>query len=97
MRNTIHNMTKKLSITLDNIQSNTIGLFKYPLDNTYRPVIGKSDNMICVISIGNLLGMNTSTYTITSGIYIEFPDGKSLRQMMDSPIEFNEWYKTNCK
>ena len=90
--------TKPLSRALSQMQDQTIGLFcmtKY--SSEYNPVIENTEGNLVVVSVGTLLGLSTTYIHMSEGRYIEFPEGKSLSDMINGPIEFAEWYKENIE
>jgi len=89
--------------TLSEVQKEVIGIVKLPGVGIYGlPGVGiyglivkKEEFTITSIYIGFLLGVSTDV--IPKGKYTEiyFPDNKTLSEMMEDPLKFDEWWKNN--
>lgn len=92
-----------LSIALQGIQSVCVGLFKPNYSPKWELVIQAEPftedeyegYLIKSLDIGDLFGMSTTHTSTRGGKYVPFPEDKTLSQMMQDPIEFNNWYKLN--
>jgi len=85
-------MKIELSLALQNLQSHTIGLFQLG-SAPPEMVIKNDDGVLTTIAIGSLGGVNTNHISAEQGMYREFPDGKSMTQMMKNPYEFYDFKK----
>jgi hypothetical protein len=89
-----------LRISLSYLQDNCYGLFYNKYVNTYECIVNESDEKFTTIVVGQLLGFSTDIRYHSEDndkLIIRFPDGKSLTEMLQDPIEFNDWYKNNTK
>ena len=90
--NNINNMkTEKLSKALHEMQDEVIGLYHNQYTDNLEPVINDDKGYLTIITIGTLLGLHTEH---REGDVFYFPENKTLTQMMEKPIEFDEWYKS---
>jgi len=83
------NKTEKLSIALQEIQNEIIGLYYNSRTDTLEPVINNDNNLLTIITISNLFGLQIEH---REGKIITFPENKTLSQMIEKPIEFQEWF-----
>ena len=81
--------TDNLSKALYEIQNEVIGLYYNQHTNDFEPVINNDDGFLTIITVGKLLGLQTEH---REGNMIYFPDNKSLTEMMEKPLEFQNWY-----
>lgn len=91
---------KTLSNTLITIQKLCIGLYlphycTKPED--YQLIIEMDEAVIISVSVGTLFGLYIEHTPIGMGTIIMFPDGKTLWEMMEEPVAFDDWWKLNCK
>lgn len=85
-------MKKQLSQALQNLQSHTIGLFQ---QGSGQPemVIENDNGLLTTITIGGLGGLQNNHISADKGMYKEFPDGKSLTDMLEDPFALYEFKK----
>ena len=85
-------MEQQLSKALHNLQSHTIGMFQ---NGSAQPemVIENDGGLLTTISIGGLGGLHTNHISVEQGMYKEFPDGKSLTDMMKNPYDLYDFKK----
>lgn len=91
----INKAEENLGKALKDIQSICIGLFTpryYPYDE-HLLVIEDNDGRLKCVEIGKLFGLSTLHMCAEHGKYVKFPDGKTMSQMMESPMTFDEWWK----
>jgi len=79
---------------LKKAQSQIKGLFRITLfkSNEYLPVFKIEHDKVTCIKVHTLLGASKYVIHITEGHYIAFPNGKSMKEMIDND-EFMDWYK----
>ena len=91
-------MNNKLTLALTEIQSDCVGLFKHPMSSVVELVIEMDDVGFTTITIGNLLGLQTSHF---GNEYLKhvtmFPDNRTLAGMMNEPWYFSGWYNERFK
>lgn len=89
-------MIGNLGTELQHVQSQCIGLFKPHYNDRAELIIEENEHTIVTATIGDLFGLSTCTIAKDNpiGIIYNFPDGKTLSEMMDNPTEFNEWFIT---
>jgi hypothetical protein len=91
---------KNLSQSLTNLQSVCYGLFYNTYTKSYECIISETEHTFTTIVVGTLLGFSTDIRCHSDendSLIVRFQNQKSLLDMLDDPIEFNEWYKLNCK
>ena len=85
--------TTQLSAALQELQKNTIGLFKPYASKRLELVVEENEHTIKSISIGDLGGYSTTMTPIGQGLYKRFPEGMSLLSMKQDPFALNEFCK----
>lgn len=93
-------LIQPLRQSLTNLQSICYGLFYNTYTKSYECIIRDNDRTFTTIFVGTLLGFSTNIRPhsdYNDRLIVRFPDGRSLLDMLDDPIEFNEWYKLNSK
>lgn len=93
-------LINNLGLSLDNLQANCYGLFYNEYINTYECIVKETEDTLTTLVVGQLFGFSTDTRCKSQYnelLIVRFPDGKSLKDMLQNPIEFNDWYKNNTK
>lgn len=87
--------TTSLSAALVEMQKKCIGLYFNQYLDKYVPVIKETEYSFVVIYIGNMLGLSEEHLPKDDENnprnVVHFPGNKTLFQMMENPIEFNDW------
>lgn len=82
-----------LQMALAQVQGKTIGLFFPRMDpKTPHLVVEFDQGLIHCFTLGSLLGLQELHIAAIKGEYFPFPNGKSLAQMLENPMEFHKWY-----
>jgi hypothetical protein len=84
-----------IRLSLDNLQANCYGLFYNEYINTYECIVKDSEETFTTVVVGQLFGFSTDVRfhsEYNDMLIIKFPDEKSLKDMLQNPIEFNDWY-----
>lgn len=100
MKKKIGTLKKSLSESLINLQDNCYGLFYNIYTDSYECIVSDNKYTFITIVVGTLLGFSTDVRCHSEdndSLIVKFPDGKSLSNMLNDPIEFDKWYKLNCK
>src|SRR5690348_4651081 len=80
------NIMENLSLALNKLQENVIGLFKPHQSSSLWMIIENDGGLYTCITIGNLGGLQTLHVEDQNGIIRLFPDGKSLVDMKADPF-----------
>jgi len=85
--------TKKMIFSLlrEEIQKEIIGYIKNPIGE-FEPALSPTHSYLPLRSFG--ISDNHYAENIE---FIPFPDNKSLAQMLEDPVKFNEWCKKNLQ
>ncbi len=83
-----------LSNALNEVQRNTIGLFKPKYSNQLELVISDRDGYLITISPLSLGGFNTNHIDSSQGVYKKFPDNKNMLDFKYENPEFSEFVKS---
>ena len=86
---------EKLKIELLNLQSKVIGLFKPYCSNKIEMVIRNDNGNLFTFSIDQLGGIIENHIPKEVGNYVEFPEGKTMADMIKNSVEFYEFRKKN--
>lgn len=80
---------KYLEVALNELQSQTIGLFKhkYSQKNDFDLVVKNDNGLLVTVSIGGLAGYITTHIPQTEGKLFMFPNGKNLYSLKEDPYE----------
>lgn len=84
---------KDFSLKLKEVQDQIIGLYK--IHGQVELVFEESKDSFKSIFIGSLLGLRTNHYSKSEFYFKKFPKKKTLTQMMEAPLDFQDWYIKN--
>ena len=79
---------------LNNLQANTIGLFKPNMSSVIELVIENDRGLLKCVSFGTLGGLHTIHISQEQGKLHMFEEGKYLSDIMEKPFEFDTLLKS---
>lgn len=85
-------LEKTIKNALQELQSKTIGLFKPKFSSVVEMVVEDSDGHLITLHVGTLGGLQTLHINRMEGRYVKFPNGKTIQDMMENPMEFQKFY-----
>jgi len=78
----------------NNLQANTIGLFKHKDSNIIQLVLQIDNDILKLVCIKHLGFIQVSYLNKNDGKLFRFPTGKSLLDILQDPIEYNILFET---
>lgn len=79
---------------INNLQANTIGLFKPFKGDTIELVVENDNGQLKCVAFGNLGGLHTLHIHKDNGNLHLFDDGKFLSDIMEDPFKFDAILKS---
>ena len=84
---------RTLQIAVKQIAGETIGVFKH--HDEWFPVLESEKGVITYMANTRLFGLSECHVNATEGLYLPFPDGKTLNDMTNDALGFHYWCKAN--
>ena len=94
MEQRTEDVNKSITTALYEAQKVCVGIFKPNKSVVWLPVIENENGVLTCITIGFMLGLSVTSHSIEAGIFIKFPEGKTLVETQNNPVAFHTWIQS---